>query len=229
MADGAFATYVNVPAEICYKLPEGVSPEAGALIEPLAVGLKAVRSAGTILGETAVVIGAGTIGLSTLMSAKAAGAGRIIVLEKAAARIAKAKECGADIILNPNECDPIEEVKKLTGGWGADVCFECVGHKDTAPLAVQLIRNTKRVVIVGIFEEPSTFNFFSLSAKDKTVIGSLAYTLEDYAGVSALLAGGQLKAEPLITGKINIEDIIEKGFNELVNNKDENIKIIVHP
>jgi (R,R)-butanediol dehydrogenase/meso-butanediol dehydrogenase/diacetyl reductase len=229
MADGAFATYVNVPAELCYTLPEGVSPEAGAVIEPLATGFKAVRMAGTILGETAVVIGSGTIGLGTIQAAKAAGAARVIVLEMSAARIAKAKECGADIILNPKECDVVAEVKALTNGFGADVSFECVGQKATGPLAVDLIRNTARAVIVGIFEEPSAFNFFSLSGTDKRVMGSLAYTLEDFKGVAALLATGQIRAEPLITGRIQLEDIMEKGFMELINNKDENIKIIVRP
>jgi (R,R)-butanediol dehydrogenase/meso-butanediol dehydrogenase/diacetyl reductase len=229
MNDGAFASYVNVPAELCYILPKGVSLEAGAVIEPLATGFKAVRTAGTILGETAVIIGAGTIGLGTLQAAKAAGAARCIVLEPSKARIAKAKECGADIILNPKECDVVAEVKALTGGSGADVVFECVGQKATGPLAVDLVRNTMRVIIVGIFEEPSAFNFFSLSGTDKRVYGSLAYTLSDFKGVSALLATGQIKAEPLITGKIQLEDIIEKGFLELINNKDENIKIIVRP
>jgi (R,R)-butanediol dehydrogenase/meso-butanediol dehydrogenase/diacetyl reductase len=227
--DGAFAKYVNIPAELCYKLPSGVSPEAGALIEPLATGFKAVREAGSILGETVVIIGAGTIGLGTLMAAKAAGAGKVIMLEMSKARTAKAEECGADVILNPAECDAVAEIKAMTGGSGADVSFECVGNKFTGPLAVDVIRNAGRAVIVGIFEEPSSFNFFSLSGTDKRVIGTLAYTLEDFKGVSALLATGQLKAEPMITGKIELEDIVEKGFLELINNKDENIKIIVRP
>ncbi|WP_328285338.1 2,3-butanediol dehydrogenase [Desulfovibrio sp. X2] len=227
--DGAFAAYVNVPAELCYVLPDGVSAEDGALIEPLATGFKAVREAGTILGETVVIIGAGTIGLGTLMSARAAGAGRIIVLEMSAARTAKARECGADIVLNPRECDAVAEVKAMTGGSGADVSFECVGNKLTGPLAVDIIRNAGRAVIVGIFEEPSEFNFFSLSGTDKRVIGTLAYTLSDFQGVSALLRNGRLKAGPMITGRIGLEEIVDKGFWELVNNKDENIKILVKP
>ncbi|OIQ51924.1 Sorbitol dehydrogenase [Pseudodesulfovibrio hydrargyri] len=225
--DGAFARYVNVPAELCFVLPEGVSAEAGAVIEPLATGFKAVREAGSILGETVVVIGAGTIGLGTMMAAKAAGAGKVIVLEMSAARIAKAMECGADVVLNPRECDAVAEVKAMTNGSGADVSFECVGNKMTGPLAVDIIRNAGRAVIVGIFEEASEFNFFSLSGTDKRAIGTLAYTLDDFIGVSALLASGALKAEPLITGRIGLEDIVEKGFLELINNKDENIKILV--
>jgi (R,R)-butanediol dehydrogenase/meso-butanediol dehydrogenase/diacetyl reductase len=229
MADGAFAKYVNVPANIVYVLPEGVSQEDAALIEPIATGFKAVRQAGTILGETAVVFGAGTIGLGTLMCAKAAGAGKVIVVEMSAARKALAKECGADIILDPKECDVIAEIKKLTGGSGADVSFECIGNKMTGPLAIDAIRNNGRAVIVGIFEEPSSFNFFSLSATDKKVIGTLAYTMDDFKGVSALLASGAIKAAPMITGKIELDDIVDKGFEELVNNKDAHIKILVKP
>ncbi|MBM9613858.1 zinc-binding dehydrogenase [Desulfobulbus rhabdoformis] len=203
--------------------------EAASLIEPLATGFKAVRLAGSLLGQTVVVLGAGTIGLGTIMCAKAAGASTVVSIETAAARKELAKECGADIILDPLECDVVAEVKKMTGGSGADVSFECIGHKDTAPLAVDIIRNNGKAVIVGIFEEPSSFNFFSLSGTDKVVIGTLAYTIDDFQGVANLLATGQLKAAPLITGKIKLDDIVEKGFEELVNNKATNIKIIVTP
>lgn len=229
MADGAFAEYVNVPAEICYVLPKDFNPEIGALIEPLATGLKAVRLAGSILGDTVVIFGAGTIGLGTMMCAKAAGASKAIVVEMSEARKNMAKKCGADVILDPRECNVIEEIKKLTNGEGADVSFECIGNVHTAPLAVEAVRNVGKVIIVGIFEGPSSFNFFSLSATDKQVIGTLAYTIDDFARVSKLLASGALKAEPLITGRIKIGDIVAKGFEELVHNKDANIKILVSP
>ncbi|HIW00478.1 MAG TPA: butanediol dehydrogenase, partial [Candidatus Desulfovibrio intestinipullorum] len=97
------------------------------------------------------------------------------------------------------------------------------------PLAIDVIRNTGTAIIVGIFEEPSAFNFFSLSGTDKKVIGSLTYTIEDFKGLARLMAKGIIKAEPLITGRIALTDIVEKGFLELINNKDENIKILVHP
>ncbi len=229
MADGAFAEYVNIPAELCYVLPPGFDLEAASLIEPLATGFKAVRLADSLLGLTVVVIGAGTIGLATIMCAKAAGASTVIAVETADARKELAKTCGADIILDPTNCDAVAEVKKRTNGSGADVSFECVGHKSTAPLAVDVIRNHGKAVIVGIFEEPSSFNFFSLSGTDKVVIGTLAYNIDDFQGVANLLATGQLQASPLITGKISLDDIVDKGFEELVHNKAKNIKIIVTP
>ena len=217
MADGAIAKYVNIPANICYVVPPGTDLDAAALIEPIATGFKAVRLAGSILGKTAVILGAGTIGLGTLQCAKAAR------------RKELAKKCGADVVLDPRECDVVAEVKKLTGGSGADVSFECIGNVKTGPLAIDLIRNNGTAVIVGIFEGPSEFNFFSLSATDKRVIGTLAYTVDDFQGVCALLNNGAISAEPMITGKIALDDIVDKGFEELVNNKDAHIKILVTP
>jgi (R,R)-butanediol dehydrogenase/meso-butanediol dehydrogenase/diacetyl reductase len=149
MAEGAFAEYVNVPANLCYVLPKDFNPEAGALIEPLATGLKAVRSAGTILGDSVVIFGAGTIGLGTLMCAKAAGAAQIIVVEMAETRKKMAKACGADVVLDPKQCNVIEEIKKLTNGEGADVSFECIGNIHTAPMAVDAVHNVGKVIIVG--------------------------------------------------------------------------------
>lgn len=228
MNNGAFAEFVNVPAELLYKLPENFPTEAGALIEPLAVGLHAVKKAGSIVGKTVVVVGAGTIGLCTIMCAKAAGAGRIIALEMSSARKAKALEVGASIVIDPKECDAIAEVKALTGGYGADVSFECIGNKNTAKLAIDVIRKAGRCVMVGIFEEPSHFNFFELVATEKEVIGSLAYNGE-FADVIRFIADGRIDVQPLITGRIALADIVTRGFEELVNNKDGNVKIIVQP
>jgi len=228
MNNGAFAEYVNVPANLLYKLPLGFPTEAGALIEPLAVGMHAVKKAGSLVGETAVVVGAGTIGLCTMMCAKAAGAARVIAIEMSSARKQKALEVGADIVLDPNECDVVAKIKALTGGYGAPVSFECIGHKSTAQLALDVIRKAGRTVMVGIFEEPSNFNFFDIVATEKQLIGSLAYNGE-FADVIALINDGRLDVAPLITGRIELANILERGFEELVNNKDQNVKIIVSP
>ncbi|MFC6672233.1 2,3-butanediol dehydrogenase [Marinobacterium aestuariivivens] len=228
MNNGAFAEYVNVPANLLYKLPENFPTEAGALIEPLAVGMHAVKKAGSLVGETVVVVGAGTIGLCTIMCAKAAGAARVIALEMSSARKRKALEVGATRVLDPNECDVVAEIKALTGGYGAPVSFECIGHKSTAKLALDVIRKAGKAVMVGIFEEPSDFNFFDIVSTEKQVIGSLAYNGE-FADVIALIDDGRLDVRPLITGRIELADILDRGFEELANNKDENVKIIVTP
>lgn len=228
MNNGAFAEWVNVPANLLYKLPVGFPAEAGALIEPLAVGMHAVKKAGSLLGRNVVVVGAGTIGLCTIMCAKAAGAAQVIALEMSSARKAKAREVGASHVLDPNECDVLAEIRALTQGLGADVSFECIGNKHTAKLAIDAIRKAGTCVLVGIFEEPSSFNFFELVATEKQVLGALAYNGE-FADVIAFIADGRLDITPLVTGRIELEQIVEKGFEELVHNKEHNVKIIVSP
>ncbi|GAB4270014.1 MAG: 2,3-butanediol dehydrogenase [Deferrisomatales bacterium] len=228
MTSGAFAEYVNVPAYTLYKLPEAVSSEVGALVEPLAVGIHAIRQAPLLQGDSVVVVGAGTIGLVTLAAARAAGASKVFSVEKARARKEFAKQMGATAVFDPSEVDPVAEVQKATGGLGADVSIECVGHKATAPLAIDLARKGGTVVLVGIFEEPSEYNFLNITATEKKVVGSLAYAGEFDTAI-ALLADGRIRAEPLVTGRIQLDDIVEKGFEELVHRKEENIKILVTP
>ncbi|MCL3029046.1 zinc-binding dehydrogenase, partial [Klebsiella pneumoniae] len=186
-----------------------------ALIEPLAVGMHAVKKAGSLLGQNVVVVGAGTIGLSTIMCARAAGAAQVIALEMSSARKAKALEVGASQVLDPSRCDALGEIRALTGGLGADVSFECIGNKHTAKLAIDAIRKAGKCVLVGIFEEPSEFNFFELVSTEKQLLGALAYNGE-FADVIAFIADGRLDIAPLVTGRIGLEEIVERGFEELV-------------
>ncbi len=228
MNNGAFAEFVNVPANLLYRLPSDFPAEAGALIEPLAVGMHAVKQAGPLLGQTVVVVGAGTIGLCTIMCAKAAGAADVIALEVSSARKAKALEVGANKVIDPRTSDALQELQAYTGQLGADIVFECIGHKDTVQQSIDLLRKGGKAVLVGVFEEPSSFNFFDLVATEKQVVGSLAYNGE-FADVIAMISDGRLNVEPLISGRIHISDILAQGFDELVNNKDQNVKIIVTP
>lgn len=227
MAPGAFAEYVNVPANTLFNIGN-LSYEAGALVEPLSVGLHAVRQAPLMAGDSVVIQGAGTIGLCVLQAAKAAGASKVFVIETARARKEYALKLGATAVFDPTEVNVVEKVREVTGGLGADVSFECIGHEKTAPIAVDLARPAGKVVMVGIFERESSINFFNVVATEKKIIGTLCYNGE-FAPVIDLLGDGRLQAEPMITGKIKIDDIVEKGFEELINRKAENIKIIVSP
>lgn len=226
MTDGAFAEYVDVPAYTLYKIPDNMTYETGAFIEPLAVGVHAVRRA-MRMGDTVVILGAGTIGLVTLMAARAAGARKVYTIEIAKARKEFALKAGATEVLDPTKMDVVAKVHELTGG-GADVVFECIGDEKTGPLAVELARSAGKIVIVGIFEKPSEFHFNSLTFTEKEVMGSLAYSGE-FGQAIDLVADGRINVEPLITRRISIDNIVEKGFEELVKRKDQNIKILVIP
>lgn len=228
MANGAFAEYVNVPAYTLYKLPDNISSEAGALVEPLAVGIHAVRQASVREGDVVVVLGAGPIGLVTLQAARAAGASKVFVIETAKARKEFAWQMGATAVFDPGEGDVARRVLEATDGLGADVVLECIGNEKTAPLAVQLARKGGKAVIVGVFEKESNINFNDIVFTEKQVIGSLGYAGEFSVAID-LLADGRVKAEPLITGKIRLEEIVTRGFEELVNRKEKHIKILVTP
>jgi (R,R)-butanediol dehydrogenase/meso-butanediol dehydrogenase/diacetyl reductase len=227
MTDGAFAEYVNVPAYTMYKIPDSMSYEIAAVIEPLAVSIHAVRRAPVIIGDTVVVVGAGTIGLGAIMAARAAGASQVYSIEVAKARKELALQVGANEVLDPTQIDVVARVKELTGG-GADVVIDCVGSDKATPTAIECARSAGKVIIVGIYEKETSINFNALSFTERDVKGCLAYYGE-FAPAIQLVSDGRINLEPLITGKVNINDIVEKGFEELVNRKEENIKILVKP
>lgn len=226
MANGAFAEYVNVPAYTLYELPPEMSYDAGAFVEPVAVGVHAVRRGQVLVGDTVAIVGAGTIGQVTLQAAKAAGASKLFVVEKARARKEYAKNLGATAVIDPGETDPVAEIRRLTNGLGVDVAFECVGGHQTGALTIDLARTGGKAVLVGIFEKPSEVHFNNLVFFEKEVLGSLAY-YGDFKTAIALMADGRIVAEPMITSRIKLEEIVEKGFKELLANRERHIKILV--
>ncbi len=234
-SDGGFAEYVTLNATrgtdivpVLYKLPDNVSLEAGATVEPLAVAVHAVKKGKLAQGESVVVVGAGPIGICTVMAAKAAGAGQIIVMETSAGRRAFAEKAGATAVIDPKNTDAVKAVLDLTKGLGADCSFECVGAEPTLKLAVDAIRKDARAVVVGIFEKPAALDWFPIVFFEKTVIGTFAYA-EEFDDVIEMLADGRLQPDPMITGRIGVKDIVAGGFEELLNNKEQNVKILVSP
>ena len=226
--DGAFAEYVNVPAYSLFTLPENVSSQAGALVEPFAVGLHAVRQGSVSEGDTVVVLGAGPVGLATLQTAVAEGAERVFVLEMADSRKKLALQMGATAVIDPREVDPVAEIQKLTDGLGADVAIECIGSEKTAPLAVALIRKGGTAVMAGIFSKDSTINFLDVAMAEKRIVGSFGYFTE-FPEIIEWFAEGKLNPEPMLTGTVALDDIVKKGFDELLSGQGSNIKIIVEP
>jgi (R,R)-butanediol dehydrogenase/meso-butanediol dehydrogenase/diacetyl reductase len=224
---GGFAESVVVDAGRIHQLGD-IPTDLGALVEPLAVGYHAVRLSGIGEGGSAVVFGAGPIGLVTTSCLKAAGADPVIVVEPADARKQKAEIAGADHILDPTEVDVLEEVATLTGRVGADVAFECAGIDSVLAEAIKAVKAGGRVVNVAIWGHPATVQMNDLVMGEVDVIGSLAYC-GDHPDTITLLADGTVDARPFITAKIGLDDLVERGFRELIDNKAEHVKILVHP
>ncbi|MFC1942556.1 2,3-butanediol dehydrogenase [Chloroflexota bacterium] len=224
--DGCMAEYRIAPDYSLYKLPDSVSDEIGVLVEPLAVAIHAIRLGKVHIGDTVAVVGDGTIGLCALLAARASGASEVYVVAKHKLRGEFATAMGATAVIYPGEGDPVRQLKDLTSGLGADVSIECVGRPDTPQLAVDLVRSGGTTVIVGVFEKPSLIDFRTVLFGEKTIVGSPIY-IDEARPAIALLADGRIDAGRLITAKVPLKDAVEKGFEELINNKDKNLKILL--
>ena len=224
---GGFAQYVNVYDYMCYHLPSEVSYEVGALVEPFAATYRALRQAAVQPGETVAIVGTGPIGLMALQSARIQGAQQVIAVEPAAKRQELARRCGATALVDPRREDALAAVRQLTDGEGADVVIECSGIEATGILAGRIARRKGRVVVMGVFEHPAPIDYTDIVYGEKIVTGSMGgYGVFDEA-IQAM-ASGKFDGDPLITGKIKLDDILS-GLDALIKRKDDNVKILVSP
>ncbi|MBQ7206223.1 MAG: alcohol dehydrogenase catalytic domain-containing protein [Lentisphaeria bacterium] len=151
--DGCFAEFQDMPERHVHPLPDGVSLEEGALIEPAAVAYDAFRGVSAPVG-TVAVIGAGPIGMSAAWIAKNFGAGRVVMIGRNAGKLAVAEKIGADVTVDLTAEDPVAAVKKFTGGRGADLVVEATGAETALKLAIELVRVDGRVSLAGFFDHP---------------------------------------------------------------------------
>jgi (R,R)-butanediol dehydrogenase/meso-butanediol dehydrogenase/diacetyl reductase len=224
--DGCMAEYLLAPTYSVYKLPDSVSDEAGALVEPLAVAIHAIRQGNVRPGDKVAIVGAGTIGLCTLLAARAAGAAEVYVIAKHKGRSKMALAMGATKVINPDAGNPVELIKGLTDGLGVDISFECVGRPDTPQICIDLARRGGTTVITGVFDKPATIDFFGVMFNEKTIVGSPIYVHEAKTAI-ALLADKRIDPGRLITSKVPLKDAVEMGFKKLLTNKEHDVKILL--
>lgn len=225
MADGGFAEFCVVDANLVHKLPDGIDYEQGALTEPAAVALYAVRQSKLKAGDKAVVFGCGPIGLLVIEALRAAGASDIYAVELSPERSAKARELGA-IVLDPTKADVVAEIKALTDG-GADVSFEVTGVSPVLKQAIEAVKNDGECVIVSIWENEASIHPNEIVIKEKTVKGIIAYR-DVFPAVLKLMEQGYFSKDKLVTKHIALDDIVSEGFEALANQKDQ-VKILVSP
>ena len=223
--DGCMAEYFIAPSYSFYELPVSVSDEAGAMVEPLAVAIHAVRQGNVCPGDRVAIVGAGTIGLCTLLAARAAGASEVYVVAKHRAGREAALAMGATAVVNPSD-EPVKAIANLTDGLGVDVSFECVGRPDTPQISVDLARRGGTTVIMGVFDKPSSIYFQSVMFNQKTIVGSPIYVDEAKTAI-ALMKDKRIDPSRLITSTAFLKDAVEMGFGKLVNNKEDDVKILL--
>lgn len=227
-ADGAFAEFTCFPEKSLYRIPDKISNEEAALVEPLAVAVHAVKRAEVGLGDTVAIIGAGPIGLLVLQASFAAGAKEVFVVEPVEARRDLARTLGATDAIDPNSADPGKVLAEATNGLRAMVTFDCVGTQAAFDTALRTSGRRARLCIVGLSLSPIEVPFIRLWGHEKTITFSTGYDHEFPAAIS-LIETGRVRVRPLITKHIPLQDIVSSGFEALIRSPSEQVKILVYP
>jgi L-iditol 2-dehydrogenase len=224
---GAFAEFVTVPERIIYKLPEEMSFADAAMLEAVAVAVHAVAVTDLKGGETALVIGAGMIGLLTLQAAKAAGCSRVLVADVDRTRLKLATEAGADEVILASGADMVRDVHALTGGRGVDVVLEAVGRDETVTAAVDAVRKGGTVTLIGNITPTVTLPLQKVVSRQIRMQGSCASSGE-YPEAIKLVSSGKIRVTPLITAVAPLSD--GASWFERLHAREPNLmKIVIDP
>lgn len=211
------------PADFTFKLPDNVGFGEGAMVEPLAVGMHAANKAAIQPGDVAVVIGAGTIGMVTILSALAGGCSMAVVLDVKQPRLESAARLGAVRTVNANDEDALSVARELTGGWGADVVFEASGGGNVAAQALDMLKPGGTLVYIGMPIEPVAFDVVKAQAKEATVKTIFRYA-HVYPRALALMGSGKINLKPLITETYPFEKSVE-AYDYAASPKPTSIKV----
>jgi len=228
---GGFSDSIAIDASMVHALPESVPLELVALIEPLAVAWHAVRMSGRddFAGESALILGGGPVGIAVLFVLRAKGIKQVFVSEPTARRAEQNREL-ADAVFNPAKENVGEKCVEMTGGEGVGYVFDCAGIQRALDDGMGALRHRGVYVNVAGWETPMTIPLHALMFKETRVIGSLAYDDRDFKETVQAFVEGRFKGvEKMVTSRIHLDDVPEKGFEELVKNRDEHIKILVTP
>jgi L-iditol 2-dehydrogenase len=225
--EGAFAEYVVVPRLVIYRLPDEIPFSQAAMIEPLAVAVHAVSLAEIKADTTALVVGAGMIGLLVLQVLKDAGCSRIYVVDIDDTRLRLAQELGATAIINAKTADTLAELQKLAGETGVDVSFEAVGSTPTVKSAIESVRKGGTVVLIGNVTPTVELPLQVVVSRQITLRGSAASSGE-YPKCIELLARGAVKVDPLITAVAPLEQG-QEWFDRLHSREPNLMKVVLTP
>jgi len=227
--DGSLCRYYAHAADFCYKLPEHVSLEEGALLEPLSVGVHACNRAGITIGSTVLVCGAGPIGLVSLLVAKAMGASKVIVVDLVENRLKVAKSLGADYVIqiSPDE-DTSQIVEKIKVQMGdlVDRTIECSGAESSIKLAINGTRAGGIVLLVGLGPPTVNIPIVDAAVREVDIRGVFRYA-NCYPTALALIATGKVNVKPLITHNFKLEETLE-AFETSKTGAGGAIKVMIH-
>lgn len=221
---GGYAEYILI-GDGATLLPESVTWEQASYLEPLNVAINSIKKSRLKLGDTIVVMGAGSIGQLVFQSARAAGAGKVIVLDRLENRLLLAKELGADAVINAGESEIVERVKKLTNGIGPDIVFECTGNPEALETMIEILPMFGQGVIVSTYEKRANLDFNTVALKSLNLQGILG--MENYFPIAlSLVASGRVRVDQLYSAIMPLEKINE-ALHALLEGKE--VGVIIEP
>jgi len=231
---GGFAQYVTRRPTGLFKLPDSLDWQEGALVEPLAVGVHAVRRGGLRPGEVVAVVGSSPIGLATTAAARHMGAGYIIASARHPHQMAAAESMAADEVVSSEPGELEKVARDATGGRGADIVFETVGGSSLIPLdqSIAAVRPQGRVVEVGGFRKPLRFDWLPLLLNEISILSVTCYGIadgrHDYELVIQMLASGRTRYREIVTHTFPLEDV-QKAFDTAADKTTGSLKVHLTP
>jgi L-iditol 2-dehydrogenase len=223
---GCLMNYIAYPENMAFKLPDNVSTKEGALVEPLAVGLHAAAQGNVKLGDKVVILGAGCIGLVTLLACKAFGATDVIVVDVIEKRLECAKKLGASYVINAKNENVLEKIAELTGGKGVDKVIETAGSEFTIKQTAYMVKRGGTIILVGLASKDIVeFDFMQIMTKEIEIKSVFRYRNLYPAAIGAI-ADGKIDVKGIITHEFDFEDT-KKAFDFVIENKNDVVKAVI--
>lgn len=224
--DGVFQEYVAHEADLCFKLPDNVSTLEGALIEPLAVGFHAAIQGDAHLGQKAVVIGSGCIGLVSMMALKARGVSEVYVVDMLDTRLDKAMELGATGVINGAKEDVLERISQLTEGKGVDLVVETSGAEAAAVQAIHMAKKGSNIVLVGYSKSGQMTLPMSLVLDKELTFKTVFRYRHIYPMAIDAVASGKVNLKGIVTDIFSLDDV-QKAMDYSINHKADIVKAVI--
>ena len=224
---GTASEFFAVDASKVTPIPEEMSYEEGAMIEPLAVAVHAVKQMGDVKGMNITVIGAGPIGNLVAQTAKGMGAAKVMITDVSDLRLAKAKECGIDICVNTKEKNFGEALVEAFGPDKADVIYDCAGNNITMGQAIQYARKGSVIVLVAVFADMATVDLAVANDHELDIKSTMMYRHDDYVDAIDLVNAGKVHLKPLISKTFKFKDYL-KAYQYIDENRETTMKVIIN-
>ena len=225
--DGVFQEYVAHEAGLCFKIPDNMSTEEAALIEPLAVGMHAAARGNAQIGQTGVVTGSGCIGLMSLLALKARGVSKVIVVDVIEKRLEHAKSLGADYVINGAEEDTVARILELTDGKGFDIGIETAGSQITASQQIRAAKKGATIVFVGYSPSGEMTLPIGMSLDKELNFKTVFRYRNIYPTAIDAVASGKINVKGVVTDRFELDDI-QEALTACVENKANIVKGVIH-